>query len=621
MSKISPFTKCHDDGAPRLAVLWIAACVAGCGSSTTEFDGGGTGGDAGRGGDGGSGPPRLIESVTLDVEALEGTHLGQRWFMDATAWDELGEPIMDVSFQWTSSNPSIADVDDEGMVTAVHPGATTINASVAGHTDSVALMVRSALPSDDGEMYTTWFARSDDAAVAIVDGRLAVFDVYHGGVPPTTPWPHPGVDRLEWAGDRVAILCDVANGQGTLRVLDRAEEWTVLHLGDAMGVQFDGERIATLTAGGALHVRDGIHGVPTTLVPSGVDQFRLHGDRVAILDDDGRFLVRDGAEGPFVEVATGVRTFELHGNRIAVLLEAGDGELRVKDGIEGAWTMLDIRVSKVELDGNRIGVLRKDGVARIKDGIDGEWEVLSTSYVEDLQLEGNRVAIQFEVGDLRVKDVLDGPWSVLSTSPRSFELQGDHIGMLTQDGELWFRVGLEGSWVKVEPAGAVSQFVPIADVPVPPARTTPARYGEGQSACVGDGMRCKPASEPALPFPDYGRFCGTDRPLPIDWEWANGPLGGPLDALDALCMHHDHAGAWYAESQAVSPEACIVRYGLAHARLTQDGEVVPAGTDAYDGIMGKMPNLRDALESSDAYVVGCTIDQLQAFSEANRSTR
>lgn len=131
------------------------------------------------------------------------------------------------------------------------------------------------------------------------------------------------------------------------------------------------------------------------------------------------------------------------------------------------------------------------GSLRVRDGIHGSWTQLASSGVEQSRLEGNRIAVLFDDGhrELRVKDGIEGPWTVLSTDARSFVLQGDYIGMLTREGELWFRIGLEGSWSKVTPTGNVTHYLPVAD--------------------VQDGSRCEPVSRPGSPVPHYGRFCGA----------------------------------------------------------------------------------------------------------------
>lgn len=241
-------------------------------------------------------PTREVAAVKIDSAPLVGNRIGQRWALTATALDTFGEPIPGVDFDWDSTEHTVAKVDADGLVTAMRMGVAQISATAAGYSSSIELSSVSAVPSDVGEMYTTWFARSDEAPVAIVDGRLEVFAIYPGAAQPTRPWPHPGVARFQWAGDRLALLTDVVDGLGTLHVLDRHEEWTVLRVADAMGFQLSGNWIVELGAGGSLRVKEGVHGQWTTLVSSGVEQYELNGNRIAVLQDDGELRVKDSID-------------------------------------------------------------------------------------------------------------------------------------------------------------------------------------------------------------------------------------------------------------------------------------------------------------------------------------
>ncbi|MEM8609549.1 MAG: hypothetical protein AAGF92_20775 [Myxococcota bacterium] len=603
----------------------------GCGDSVPSVGPGGDAGTPGLGGMGGSPVELAVAAVRIDSAPLEGTRLGHRWVLRATALDAFGEPVSDVAFAWSSSDPSVASVSEVGVVTTHRAGVAEISARAAGYSDAVALTSRSAVPSDVGEMLTTWFARSDDAPVALVDGALSVFDAYEGSAAPTTPWSHGAVAHFAWSGDRLGILTDVVDGLGTLRVLWPGAEWTVLRVGDVTGFQLEGDWIAEHGEGGSLRIREGLDGDWISLAASGIVDYQLLGSRIAVLTDGGDLRAKDGVDDAWTLVAQGVRSFLLGGDRIAVLLEEGDGTLEVQDGLDGAKTMLELRVRKVDLSGERIGVLRKDGVARVKEGVEGPWVQLASSYVEELQLEGDRMAIQFEGGDLRARDGVNGPWTTLTTVSRSFVLQGDYVGVLTNAGELWFRTGLEGSWSKVTPAGSVGQLLPIAPIPVPPVRTSvapssgtlescdglggwqcPVTYDDAQAACVSDGARCVATPDDADPA--YGRFCGAGRPLDEDRNWALSV--GPIDVFDALCMHADQAASWYADAQGVAPEGCIFRYGLTSARLTNDGEIIPLESPQYAETMGKMTNLSNAIGDPMRFEDACDDDQFAAFIEA-----
>jgi len=369
----------------------VLVAALGCG----EGQGGDVAAVGGRAGADGNDASREVAEVRIESGPLVGNRLGQRWRLGAIALDASAQPIAEAELVWSSSDPSIADVDPNGVVTAMRVGAATITAAVGDRSDSVELAARATLLSDRGE---TWFAQSDGAALAIVGGRLETFPLHAGATPPEAPWPHPSVARFEWSGDRVAIVTDVVNGLGTLRVLERNAQWVLLRVADAKGFQLEDDWIAELDASGALRISKAPDGPWTTIASRGVTHFRLVGGRITALDTDGNLRFKDGIDGDWTTLATGVRSFELHGDRVAALFEEGDGRLRVTDGVSGSWTTLEDRVTKVALSGERIGALRKDGVAWAQHGIDGERVELASSYVEDLQLADDRVAIQFEGG-------------------------------------------------------------------------------------------------------------------------------------------------------------------------------------------------------------------------------
>lgn len=97
---------------------------------------------------------------------------------------------------------------------------------------------------------------------------------------------------------------------------------------------------------------------------------------------------------------------------------------------------------------------------------------------------------------------------------------------------------------------------------------------------------------------------------------------GPIDGLDALCIHHDNAGRWYSEAEGSwgAFASCIVRYGIRISRLTDNGVVLTDGSDdkaTWDAAWGdRMPNLKEGL---DVYwnwtTTGCPAE-LNDFSNA-----
>ena len=559
----------------------------------------------GCGGGGGTGePPPVVAAVSVSPDAWKAERLGQRQQLTATATDTMGNVMSGVAVAWESSDPAVARVDSNGLLTAYAAGDVVVTATADGISDSatysVSPLIEDAkdLMSPEGDLYTVWSARSEDSPALVVNGKLRVVqDIYcrvddggFGGgmvtsvcpnpIPPgqpqkfpapVTPWRQNGVVKFQWEGDRIGLLSDVAEGAGTFRAVDRHDEWTELAIGNAVDFQLERDRIAVLHADGTFRVKDGIHGPWTILETNGLRQFQLERDRIGVLREDGTFRVKDGINGAWTVLAnagTGVETFQLEGDLIAEL--RADGLFRVKDGIDGAWTVLanaGTGVRAFQLEGNRIGALHADGLFRVKDGINGAWTVLANA----------------------------------GTGVTDFQLQEDFIGMLGDEGRLRIKQGIDGEWRETEAygAGAVTQFRLVVDVPAAPWRTSVAVYNEKRTECdADDPVDCEPVPVDQNVLPAwYGRFCGADRPADLVFQAA--VAAGPVDSLDFLCIHHDYALDWYPGETTGVLHSCVVRYGLRHARVTRDGTYLPPGSPAYDAVWSRMPELKQGV---DAYV-------------------
>lgn len=71
--------------------------------------------------------------------------VGSEAQLEAVATTAEGDTLRGVPFLWESSDPSVASVDQTGMVTGVFPGSTTISATFEGVTGSVAVSVGGAV--------------------------------------------------------------------------------------------------------------------------------------------------------------------------------------------------------------------------------------------------------------------------------------------------------------------------------------------------------------------------------------------------------------------------------------------------------------------------------------------
>ena len=596
----------------RLLLMGFAALFAACGGSS---------------GGGGGFPVVEVAYVTVSPETASFNRIGQRQQLSATAWDADDNPIPGVAFSWESSDPSIM-VDSVGLATALSAGSADVMAtdlaSEDGQSGSAALAATTAIASDRGIMYTAWTARSGYAPALIENGRLQV----PGGMIPDepafpSPWPHPGVEKFQWEGDRIGILTDMAGGVGTFRVMDRHEEWTLLGKADVVHFQLENNRIAVLHDDGRFRVKEGIHGPWTTLANGGIKHFQLSGNRIGELNDQGRFRVKEGIHGKWTVLANaGIKHFQLTGSLTGELND--NGRFRVKQGTHGPWTVLAQEgVSQFKLAGNRIAVLHEDGRFRVKDGIHGTWRLLASGGVLEFQLSGNLIGERLDDGRFRVKEGLDGIWRVLAEGGiRLFQLQSPYIAEVTDGGLLRVKQGVDGVWTdKAVNPDLVTQIQPIVAVPDPPWRTTPATYNRDQQQCINDeaaGYGCDHVSSFAVPVAHYGRFCGAGVPSNDDLNWARG--AGPIDAFDNLCRHHDNASFWYPEEVSDGAfDACVVRYGIVHARLTHNGSVLSAGTAKWNWAWDFMPNLEDAIYNYDWYTSGCGSNKLDQFTQDTAS--
>lgn len=112
---------------------------------------------------GASNPP--IASLRLSP-AARTAFWGQMLRLDVQALDKAGQPAAVADARWTSSDPSVATVADDGTVTTIRRGTVTISVAAGGHTASTTLAVQG-------------FSRLGRTAAAlpcaIADDRIRVF--------------------------------------------------------------------------------------------------------------------------------------------------------------------------------------------------------------------------------------------------------------------------------------------------------------------------------------------------------------------------------------------------------------------------------------------------------------
>lgn len=616
--------------AISVSAAGLAKAVAG-GSATIRASAGGKSGEARI--------DVIQKAVTMEISPSDWSPgwIGARRQFTATAKDANGHAVPGVAFTWGSLDTDVVGVDTLGIATARSAGSTEVAAAFEDLSATAAVSVTdggsASVPS--GLVYTVWFARSDSAPAILVNGSLVIPNGIWDEPTAHTPWAQTNVAKFQWDGDRIGLLTDTIGGTGDFRARDRNGEWTDLVLGTAADFQLEGNRIGVLTGDGTFMAKDGISGPWYTLVAGATKEFQLKGDRIAVLLQDGSLKAKDGLSGAWVTLmapGSDVKQFELEGNRIGVL--SGNGKFAVKDGISGTWTVLaDSGADHFELGGSQMAVLFDDGSLEGKQDVNASWVplVAAGGGIARFDLEGSRLGVLYGNGRFAVKDGVSGTWTELAQSGAvDFQLQKDLIGMLMDDGRLWIKKDPQGAWAKTSAmSGPVSQFRLLVDVPVAPARTTPASYDQNVIDCAANvgGVDCVSPWQVALPAPYYGRFCGAGRPS--DAQWSAAVALGPLDAMDALCYHHDNAfgAGWYVnEVDSVGNGAtgsCVVRYGIANSKLTMNGVLLTSGTDSqadWDAGWGNyMPRLKSVLDAYWSWTSDCTDQMLADFTAVTAS--
>jgi uncharacterized protein YjdB len=82
-----------------------------------------------------------LNHVTVSPALDTLPEVGATTFLTATGRDRFGDPVDGVTFTWSSSNPAVATVDGDGMVTAQGGGTTEIVASTGDLSGAAAIVV------------------------------------------------------------------------------------------------------------------------------------------------------------------------------------------------------------------------------------------------------------------------------------------------------------------------------------------------------------------------------------------------------------------------------------------------------------------------------------------------
>lgn len=92
-------------------------------------------------------PPSVVTSVTVTPDGATLVSIGETVQLAASAFARDGEEMAGQTFTWTSSNETIATVDESGLVSAVVDGRAQIEASTAGVVGSASVAVQQEIAS------------------------------------------------------------------------------------------------------------------------------------------------------------------------------------------------------------------------------------------------------------------------------------------------------------------------------------------------------------------------------------------------------------------------------------------------------------------------------------------
>lgn len=126
----------------RMAVLGAMLLAAGCGDA------------AGDGGPTGVPKPADVRITAPSTELF----VGQSIQLSATALDGAGAEVAAGDPSWTSSNPTVAQISETGLLMAMTPGSATLRATIAGKTSSMGVTVEELPGYDVTVQVTSTFA-------------------------------------------------------------------------------------------------------------------------------------------------------------------------------------------------------------------------------------------------------------------------------------------------------------------------------------------------------------------------------------------------------------------------------------------------------------------------------
>ena len=286
-------------------------------------------------------PPR-VTSIVITPSSLSFDALGDTARLSASVKDQYGESMPGVSILWVSGEPTIASVDQTGLVESIRDGKTTVRAQAGLRRDTIHVQVLQephslSIEAGDNQSHWTRYVLRDTLRVRVEDragnpmaARRVGWEVMVGGGEvqfDTTTTDSTGVAKNRWLlGDTVSGTQQVsASVEGLSPVFFQAsghEPLSVANAESLSAVMLDTLRV-TLLAQDSL-------GRPHAGIPVQVGGITGFGEIVpgpTTTDVKGELLVR-WVLGP----SPGTQTFQANRadlNRMIKVEAEGTGELDV----------------------------------------------------------------------------------------------------------------------------------------------------------------------------------------------------------------------------------------------------------------------------------------------------
>jgi murein DD-endopeptidase MepM/ murein hydrolase activator NlpD len=230
-----------------------------------------------------------------------------------------------------------------------------------------------------------------------------------------------------------------------------------------------GERVAVLDAQGRLFVREGTFIGASSIeylstwpkLAENVLDFQITDTRIAILDPNRQLLVQENpSAGEWLPIADNVRAFSLADARLGYLTEQGD--LYIQAGpLKSNWQLVKNRVLAFQLVDNRIAYLDEQRQFFVNEGdLAAEFQLMAQD-VQAFQLTNVRIGMLDGTGKFSVKEGnLRAAWAPQADRVQAFQLVGSRVLSKSAAGKFSFKTGdLYQSWSDLTYIPSASVFL------------------------------------------------------------------------------------------------------------------------------------------------------------------